>query len=155
MKLQELTEIAYALMAEMPEPIITALSDVELMVCETPKDAADELSAEAKQDAEFEFSAEDAAEVSALECKGVFVGAPTEVEDSDESEEEEIVYYPDGFIVLIASNIESAEEAKAVLMHEVGHALGMDEAEVQQLGLGVGAKPKEGTDDGTAHSSNG
>jgi predicted Zn-dependent protease with MMP-like domain len=160
MKLSELHDIAMTLMAELPDPVVNALDDVSLLVCETPADAAAELRAEAEEskgkgDDEFEFTEEDAQEVSALDCKGVFVGAPTEVEDSDDSEEEEIVYYPTGFIVLIAANIESADEAKAVLMHEVGHALGMNEEEVQQLGLGVGAKPKEGTDDGTAHSSNG
>jgi predicted Zn-dependent protease with MMP-like domain len=160
---QELLDIAMTLMAELPDPVVTALEDVNLLVCETPADAAAELRAEAaetkgKGDDEFEFTEEDAQEVSALDCKGVFVGTPTEVEDSDESEEEEVVYYPDGFIILIASNIESPDEAKAVLMHEIGHALGMDEAEVQQLGLGVGAQPKEGkevTTDGTTHSSNG
>ena len=72
-----------------------------------------------------------------------------EVEETDDNDnsEEEVVYYPEGFIVLLSPNVESPEEGALVLMHEIGHALGMSEEEVKQFGLGVEAETKEVVND--------
>lgn len=134
MDITKLEEVAQGFMRGLPGPVIEALSDVELIVAEDVAKATAFL----RDELGDEFKPEDMP----ADCKGVFVGAPTEIEESDDSEEEEIVYYPEGFVVLCASNIETENEGLVVLMHEVGHALGMDEEEVTKLGLGVsGTEP--------------
>lgn len=134
MNVDELEVMAQKFMSGLPGPVIEALTDVELVIVDEPSKAVAMLQEEIGD----EFKAEDMPG----DCKGVFVGSPTEIEESDESEEEEIVYYPEGFVVLCANNIESEKEGLMVLMHEVGHALGMDEEEVAKLGLGVpGSEP--------------
>ena len=41
----------------------------------------------------------------------------------------------EGVIFLLVRNLESTDDAQIALAHEAGHALGMDEAEVAELGL--------------------
>lgn len=143
MNLNDLETAVKETMNGLPQPIVDALIDVELMICENPEEAQKELKAELGDEFKEEVTAD---------CKGMFVGAPTEIEENDDSEEEEIVYYPEGFVVLCASNIESPAEGTVVLMHEIGHALGMSEEEVAQLGLGV---QKEGEKKDAAHEGSG
>lgn len=151
MDLTKLEEAAQGFMRGLPDPVIDALSDVELVIAEDVQKAASLLKEELGDD----FNPADMPE----DCKGLFIGSPTEIEESDESEEEEIVYYPEGFVVLCANNIETESEGLVVLMHEVGHALGMDEEEVTKLGLGIqgdgpGQVPvKEGESPDDAHES--
>jgi predicted Zn-dependent protease with MMP-like domain len=151
MDMTKLEEVAQGFMRGLPEPVIEALTDVELVIAEDVEKAAAML----KEELGDEFNPADMP----ADCKGVFVGAPTEIEESDESEEEEIVYYPEGFVVLCANNIETESEGLVVLMHEVGHALGMDEEEVTKLGLGVQGNepgqvpPKEGDGNDDAQES--
>lgn len=132
MDIQTLENAAQKFMLGLPDQIIEALEDVELMVAENPDLARKVL---VKEFSEGDFDPSELPD----DCKGVFVGAPTEIESEDttDSEENEVVYFPDGFIVLCASNIADEKDGLLVLMHEVGHALGMDEDEVKALGLGV------------------
>jgi predicted Zn-dependent protease with MMP-like domain len=148
MQVEELEASAQKFMMGLPDQVIDALEDVELMVAASPELARAVL----LKEYEDEFDASELPD----DCKGVFVGAPTEIEagETTDSEEEEIVYYPEGFIVLIANNIPDEQEGLLVLMHEIGHALGMDEDEVKNLGLGVAPPeaPKEGATDVPANS---
>ncbi|MEO7827198.1 MAG: metallopeptidase family protein [Allosphingosinicella sp.] len=43
---------------------------------------------------------------------------------------------PKGSIVLNAETLDGIEDVRDTLAHEIGHALGMSEAEVEDLGLG-------------------
>jgi predicted Zn-dependent protease with MMP-like domain len=60
--------------------------------------------------------------------RAVFLGAPI----GDDEEEEEL---PDGVIVLNASKLRDVQDVLDTLLHEYGHALGLDEDEVAALGL--------------------
>jgi len=71
------------------------------------------------------------------DCKGIFIGDAAHRVESDETDEEEVLELASGFVVLICDQIENIEACKLVLLHEFGHALGLDEDEVNSLGLGV------------------
>jgi predicted Zn-dependent protease with MMP-like domain len=115
----------------LPREIGKQLEDVEMIVCETPEIATVELN-------EL-LDTEDGQPVDPVpaDCKGIFVGEQLEREDEDEESEHETVSLPNGVICIIASNIKDGDEAVLVCLHEIGHALGMDEDEVKALGLGV------------------
>lgn len=115
----------------LPREIAAQMIDVEIIVCDTPEIAFTELS-------EL-LDTEDGQPIDPIpaDCKGVFVGEPLEREDEDEESEHETVSLPNGVICIVASNIKDGEEAVLVCLHEIGHALGMDEDEVKALGLGV------------------
>lgn len=50
--------------------------------------------------------------------------------------DDELVQEPPlGTIYLVASNLTDKDDARAVLLHEMAHALGLDETEVAGLGL--------------------
>lgn len=132
MNRDELQVVAQTIIDSFPAPVMDALADVDMVFCDTVADACLEMRKELKK----EFDANDLPP----DCKGVFIGNPIEVEDGDDTdtEEDEMVLVAEGFIVLIAANIKDSAEAALVLLHEIGHALDMDEDEVKQLGLGVG-----------------
>lgn len=131
MQLVALTVAVKDFMAGLPPEVLEGLQDVELVISDDVKKVQKLLSTELG--AEF-----DPAELTA-DLKGVFVGSPMETEESDhdDNSEEEVVYYPEGYVVLLAPNITTPEEGALVLMHEIGHALGMSEEEVKNFGLGV------------------
>lgn len=138
MQLVALTVMVKDFMAGLPPQVLEGLQDVELVISDDVKKVHKLLSTELGN----EF---DPAELTA-DLKGVFVGSPMEVEetDHDDNAEEEVIYYPEGYIVLLAPNVETPEEGALVLMHEIGHALGMSEEEVTQFGLGVDKDVQKG-----------
>ncbi len=142
MQVDQLAEIANRFVSNIPVEVTNELRDVDLLICENPEHARKEIADEIIDPDPDQSIAED--------CKGMFVGDPMEVEESEESEENEIVVLPEGVIVLVASNISTPEEAGLVLMHEMGHALGLDEEEVKQLGLGVEGKANVSKDPATS-----
>lgn len=128
-----------------PREIGKQLIDVEIMVFATPELATEELGEILDTD--------DGKPIDPIpaDCKGAFIGEQMESEDEDEESELETVALPNGVIALIASNISDANEAIVILLHELGHALGMDEEEVKALGLGV----SPATDPSTGASNGG
>lgn len=64
--------------------------------------------------------------------RGLFLGFDAEPSD-DETDDADP---PVGVILLFAESLPNDEAVKLTLCHEIGHALGMDEAEVEALGLG-------------------
>jgi predicted Zn-dependent protease with MMP-like domain len=115
----------------LPGPVARDLEDVDVMLVESRTMAVEYLADlfEDEPITEEEFP---------LDAKGAFIGSPHSREDSDESEEEEVVELASGVVVINLENIRSEDECRLVLLHEFGHALGMSEEEVAELGLGVG-----------------
>jgi predicted Zn-dependent protease with MMP-like domain len=137
MQLAELTVMAKSFVENLPAEVLEGLQDIELIISDDVAKVCKLLTKELGE----EF---DPKELTA-DLKGVFVGTPMEVEETDNNDnsEEEVVYFPEGFIVLLSPNVETPEEGALVLMHEIGHALGMDEEEVKNLGLGVAKKGED------------
>lgn len=132
MQLEALNEVATGVMNGLPQEVVDGLEDVELIVA----DDAAKVCAILKEELGDDF---DEKELTG-DLKGVFVGSPTEIEEDEDDADAETVFYPEGYIILLSPNIESKEEGVLVLLHEIGHALGMDEDEVRNLGLGVEKK---------------
>jgi len=131
----------------LPKEIGKQLVDVELMVFSDVETAFVELN-------EI-LDTEDGKPIDPIpaDTKGVFIGEQMESEDDDEESEFETVALPNGVIALIASNISGDEEAIVIVLHELGHALGMDEEEVKALGLGVTQASASGASDGGAEAA--
>lgn len=66
------------------------------------------------------------------DAQGLFVGELSVVNSDDEDELREP---PSGAIYLFASNLKTPAMVQTTLYHEIGHALGLDESEVDELGL--------------------
>jgi predicted Zn-dependent protease with MMP-like domain len=148
MNAEQLSVFVGQFAAGLPREIGKQLEDVELIVCETPEIATQELN-------ELLDTEDDAPAVEAIpvDCKGIFVGEPLEREDDDEESEHETVSLPNGVIAIIACNIKDGDEAVLVCLHEIGHALGMDEEEVKALGLGVSPSTGVTTNDASAQAA--
>ena len=144
MQLKDLTSTIATAIAALPDEVRDSLTDVEILCCETPENALLELQEEFKEEPEALLDDNDKPLTIEADCKGLFIGEPLEPEmdaDPDDVEDGELatgeMLDPEGFIVLCANNLANEEEASLVFLHEIGHALGMDEAEVAKLGLGV------------------
>lgn len=66
-----------------------------------------------------------------LGFRGLYVGTQLSDEDDEGDEASE----PEGTIYLCASNLADHDDAEQVFLHELGHALGLSEVEVEALGL--------------------
>lgn len=64
--------------------------------------------------------------------RGLFLGTPARALDVGE----EVPQLPEGSIVLNCQAVASPEDIRDTLAHEIGHALGLTEEEVENLGLG-------------------
>src|SRR5262245_59597283 len=126
MDIAKLTEVVSQFVRSCPKKVAERMQDVEILICHDV--------AHAQKEMEEEF--EEVEQIPA-DCKGVF-GGDEGIEDDDEDSGGTIETDPAGIICLIASNISNEKEAALVLMHEMGHALGLDEEDVKALGLGVG-----------------
>lgn len=161
MELAQLETLVGGLMAGLPEQVTECLEDVDVILAETPAEATKELLADQRKAAaenKETLSVEETREMTLPDdTKGVFIGDPLErSEDVDpDTEESEILYDAEGYLVMCASNIADKDECLLVFLHELGHALGLDEAEVKELGLAV-AQAKEGKLDANAtqHAAN-
>ena len=132
MEYTDLAACAQGLMVQLPKGITEQLIDVQIAVCKDP-DMASVLLAETEDDPKP--VAEDA--------KGMFFGHPAEIPEGvpdDEEDPAEEVIMPAGVIILVASNIEDGDIADKVLLHEIGHALGLTEDEIWQWDLDAGDK---------------
>lgn len=128
--------------AGLPKEIGQQLSGVEILVCETPEHATQTLNEILDTD-----DGEPATEALPADTKGIFIGEPMEVEDEDGEGEHVIEELADGAIAIVASNLKDADEIVLVLLHEIGHALGLDEEGVKALGLGVSSTSSEAPND--------
>ena len=131
MEAKAVSDIVKAFAEGLPEQIQDRLQSVSIFVFQNIEDATEEM------EKHFNDDGDDDDVLIPDDTKGVFLGSPAEEEESEETEEDVIEVDPEGFIVLIADNLSTPEEAAVVLMHEYAHAMGMDEEEVKQAGLGV------------------
>lgn len=118
-------------LGEIQEAITDDLLDVEFLVCESREAAVERLNQ--LLDPEDEKVTLDEIPVDA---KGIFFGDSAETVETDD-ETTETIECAAGAIVMIACNLADVDEVDLVLLHEIGHALGLDEAAVDALGLGV------------------
>lgn len=117
------------LISGLPAEVLTTLSKVDVQIYADPSEAANALKTAIPNDA-----------------KGVFIGQPVEFADPDEEQDQDsftIAAPAEGVIALISGNLQKREEVPIVLLHEIGHALDMDEDEVKALGLSVSEAIKE------------
>lgn len=135
MKLDELEAVATKFAAEIDPQVSEKLEEVTIICCATVKDVETLMTSELDYDMANEGPLPS-------DMKGEFYGDPLEVEEDDDGTKE-IVYDAEGEIFLVASNIANEEEAAKILMHEVGHALGLSEHDVAALGLGVTESPRD------------
>lgn len=136
MKQEDVATILEKFARDLPEQVHYMLADVDIFICENPVKATEELR-EQLQDEDGTAWSDSLVE----DCKGVFIGEPLERKEGGESEEPEGEMLPEGIIAICCSNIATPEEAVIVLLHEIGHALAMDEEEVRALGLGTEGTP--------------
>jgi len=108
MNVAHVIEVLREVAAATPEPVAAALSDVEVVVCKSPWK---------------KIGMTD-------DARGMYFGT-FETSSDDELEIEK----PEGVIYLVADNLTDKDDARAVLLHEMAHALGLDEHEVAGLGL--------------------
>jgi predicted Zn-dependent protease with MMP-like domain len=165
MELRALDTIISGLMDGLPSEVTDSLSDVEVLVVETPADGTKALISDAvsaaREEGNTTMTAEEMKELTlAADCKGCFLGDPMEKTDDQDpdAEESDVVYDPEGYMVFCACNIENEDAAVLIFLHELGHALGLDEDEVKELGLAVSQaknQGKAGADGSPEHSPNG
>lgn len=125
MEATALVPVIQKLNNELPPHVRRDLGDVKVWACPGIDNAVEAL--------KEHYPEEDLPEIPA-DTKGIFFGHPMEVE-ADDGDDDEIVSVPEGVIILIAANIATLHDAAIVLLHEVGHALGMSEEDVDNLGL--------------------
>jgi predicted Zn-dependent protease with MMP-like domain len=114
MRLDDVCTIVDTALADLPTEVQSALAQVDIIVVDGPED---ESCRSDKLPPDFQ---------------GVFIGTPQEDVDPDEGR---FAAPPSGKIFLNASKLKSHDETVRVLYHEVGHAFGWDEADVQAMGL--------------------
>jgi predicted Zn-dependent protease with MMP-like domain len=110
----EVRDAAIEALTSLDADIQAALVDVEIHIVMFPQDAACDLATTPPHDAQ-----------------GVYVGTVLEGVDEDEDK----VPGPAGTVYLFATNLADVDDVHLALWHELGHALGLDEDEVEGLGL--------------------
>jgi predicted Zn-dependent protease with MMP-like domain len=138
MQMQVLDKIVKEFVTTAPQEILEQLEDVPVVVVLGVQDARSEL-----QRPEYNPLFEDLGEQGrdlVDDCKGIFIGFPMQrAEDAtgDAPGEDGPADYDAaaGLIVMVADNLADEDEARTTLMHEVAHALGIDENGVDGLGL--------------------
>lgn len=138
MQLKDLDIIVKDYINTVPDEIYEHVEDVDLIAVQSVSDARAEVEREEWKEL-FEDLGEQGKAIPE-DCRAVFMGLPLERQDEAEGaqagDEGPSEYEPAaGFILLIADNLPDDKAARIALMHEVGHALGMDEQQVDALGL--------------------
>jgi predicted Zn-dependent protease with MMP-like domain len=111
MKTAQARAIVLSCLDELPSEINDSLENCSFVICSHPEDV---IGADFPSD-----------------TKGVFDGTVDEgFDDEDENR-----HAPTGTLWIFAANLGDEADATAVVLHEIAHALGMDEDEVDALGL--------------------
>jgi len=127
MKPEDVRTIVEAFTAELPEAIGEALEHVKIYylasAAELPADAIEQCS-----ELGVRFGPEE---------PGMYLGTTIEGFDQDDSADAD---KPVGSVYLNAGQLPDEASVITVLLHEIGHALGLDEEEVADLGLSMDRK---------------
>lgn len=106
MNVAHVQEVVEEVTGDLPDGIILALLDVDVHVCVGPLPGI------------------------AHDARGAYLGTFPEVGNEDEPASP-----GNGHILLIADRLTNKDEARSTFLHEIAHALGLDEIEVAELGL--------------------
>lgn len=119
----ETESIVDQVMDAIPAEIAEALADVRVFVVDG---RADPELREAIRYAELERASV------RRDFRGLYLGTTARALDAGE----ELPQLPEGSIVINCKAVGSVEDIRDTLAHEMGHALGLSEEEVENLGLG-------------------
>lgn len=119
----ETESIVDQVMDAIPAEIAEALADVRVFVVDG---RADPELREAIRYAELERASV------RRDFRGLYLGTTARALDAGE----ELPQLPEGSIVINCHAVGSVEDIRDTLAHEMGHALGLSEEEVENLGLG-------------------
>jgi len=108
MNLAHVAEVVADVAQATPQPVALALARVEVVVLRSPWK---------------EVGMTD-------DARGLYEGTFPSSSDDELAQDP-----PEGTIYLVADNLQNKVDAKDVLLHEMAHALGLDETEVAGLGL--------------------
>jgi predicted Zn-dependent protease with MMP-like domain len=111
---QDIRTIVETAIAELPEQVQEALDEVSIIVVENAHDEVLPKDTEWPED-----------------FRGCYIGTTIEGDDDDEIEAER----PVGTIYLNLENLQSQDDVLQTLFHEIGHATGLSEQDVENLGL--------------------
>jgi Zn-dependent protease with chaperone function len=126
MQIREVNRVVDETVAAMPHPIRAALGEVAFVTAEGPRDRLVLRLVSRLGLPELEVHSD---------ARGLFVGLPPELPYEEDEDDVADIQPPAGIVFLFAGNLADRSEVEIVLCHEVGHALGMDEDEVEALGL--------------------
>ena len=116
---REFVRIVRQAYRELPPPIREALENVDISVEDWPNRESSDLVEEGKA------------------LLGLYTGIPlTEREGTGNSLPDRIVIYRNPILRSCSSREQAAREIRVTLIHEVGHCLGMSEADLHQMGYG-------------------
>lgn len=121
---EDVLTIVNAACEQLPEHVQESLEDVEVIVAAHHRDEV--LPHAEAGDTPFPE-----------DFKGCYIGTTIEADAEDAEENPAIVEakQPVGTIYLNAANLADQEEVHKALYHEIGHALGLSEEDVTNLGL--------------------
>jgi predicted Zn-dependent protease with MMP-like domain len=119
----ETESIVDQVMDAIPPEIAEALADVRVFVVDG---RADPELREAIRHAELERASV------RRDFRGLYLGTTARALDAGD----ELPQLPEGSIVINCQAVGSVEDIRDTLAHEMGHALGLSEEEVENLGLG-------------------
>lgn len=120
MTVDDIATVVGVALNDLPDEVQLALRDVRMMVVAGYRDP--------------ELAPHPELMNSAAPWKGIFLGTALE-HDEDADDPSKPATPPQGIIFLNAAEITDGPEAVRIFAHEVGHAMGMDETEVEALGL--------------------
>lgn len=123
MKTEEVEAVIDEALDTLPKRVTSAIADVQIYVAKSRGDTATLREAVTKSGMHKVTVPQD--------FRALFMGEPLAAAEGDDEESDPVV----GVIVFNAAMLRDSEDVVFTLLHEIGHALGLDEDEVAALGL--------------------
>jgi predicted Zn-dependent protease with MMP-like domain len=123
MKPEEVETVIDETLDTLPKRVTGAIADVQIYVAKSRSDTKTLREAVTKSGLQRVTVPQD--------FRALFMGEPLAASEGDDEEADPVV----GVIVFNAAMLRDSEDVVFTLLHEIGHALGLDEDEVAALGL--------------------